>query len=65
MGGFGRRSPRRADLAEHHHRIAVVVENLDFADPLATGRETLGRGHRGKRLPRTVAGIPTADPPPG
>ena len=59
-GGFGRRSPRRADLAEHHHRIAVVVENLERADALATGRETLGRGHRGKRLPRTVAGIPTA-----
>ncbi|WP_422224522.1 hypothetical protein [Mycobacterium sp.] len=39
---------------------AVVVENLDFADARATGRETLGRGMRGKRLRRTVAGIPTA-----
>ncbi len=38
---------------------AVVVENLDFADARATGRETLGRGVRGKRLRRTVAGIPT------
>ena len=38
---------------------AVVVENLDFADARATGRETLGRGPRGKRLRRTVAGIPT------
>ncbi len=39
---------------------AIVVENLNFADPRATGRETLGRGQRGKRLRRTVAGIPTA-----
>jgi hypothetical protein len=38
---------------------AVVVENLDFADARAAGRETLGRGRRGKRLRRTVAGIPT------
>jgi hypothetical protein len=35
---------------------AVVVENLDFADARATGRETLGRGKRGKRLRRTIAG---------
>jgi hypothetical protein len=38
---------------------AVVVENLDFADARATGRETLGRGAGGKKLRRTVAGIPT------
>jgi hypothetical protein len=38
---------------------AIVGENLDFADARATGRETLGRGSRGKRLRRTVAGIPT------
>ena len=37
----------------------VVVENLDFVDARATGRETLGRGRRGKRLRRTIAGIPT------
>ena len=48
------------DLAVHHGCTAVVVENLDFADTRCTGRETLGRGHRGKRLRRTVAGIPTA-----
>jgi hypothetical protein len=36
-----------------------VVENLDFADTRAIGRERLGRGARGKRLRRTVAGIPT------
>jgi IS605 OrfB family transposase len=38
---------------------AVVVENLDFCDARATGRETLGRGRHGKRLRRTIAGIPT------
>lgn len=39
---------------------AVVIENLDFADARATGRETMGRGTRGKGFRRTVAGIPTA-----
>lgn len=47
------------DLAHHHNCSAIVVENLDFADARATGRETLGRGRRGKRLRRTIAGIPT------
>lgn len=46
-------------IAELHQCTAVVVENLDFADARATGRETLGRGTRGKRMRRTVAGIPT------
>jgi hypothetical protein len=46
-------------LAHQHSCSAIVVENLDFADARATGRETLGRGQRGKRLRRTVAGIPT------
>ncbi len=36
-----------------------MVENLDFADARATGRERLGRGARGKRLRRTVTAIPT------
>lgn len=48
------------DLAELHNCTAIVVENLNFADARATGRETLGRGARGKRLRRAVAGIPTA-----
>ena len=47
------------DFAEHHQCTAIVVENLDFADARATGRETLGRGKRGKRFRRAVAGIPT------
>jgi hypothetical protein len=37
----------------------IVVEDLDFADARQTGRETLGRGKRGKRFRRLVAGIPT------
>ncbi|HKH51559.1 MAG TPA: hypothetical protein VKA77_07150 [Mycobacterium sp.] len=45
--------------AQQHNCAAIVVENLDFTDARATGRETLGRGARGKRLRRTVAGIPT------
>jgi hypothetical protein len=47
------------DVARQHHCSAIVVENLNFADARATGRETLGRGARGKRLRRTVAGIPS------
>jgi IS605 OrfB family transposase len=47
------------DRARQHNCSAIVVENLDFADARAVGRDTLGRGKRGKRLRRTVAGIPT------
>jgi hypothetical protein len=38
----------------------IAVEDLNFADARATGRETMGRGARGKRFRRTVSGIPTA-----
>jgi hypothetical protein len=48
------------DTAAHAGCTAVVIENLDFADARATGRDTMGRGRRGKRFRRTVAGIPTA-----
>lgn len=48
------------DTAHQAGCSAIVVENLNFVDARATGRETLGRGKRGKRLRRTVAGIPTA-----
>jgi hypothetical protein len=48
------------DTADHAGCSAVVIENLDFADARATGRDTMGRGNRGKRFRRTVAGIPTA-----
>lgn len=47
------------DHAHQHNCAVIVAENLDFADARATGRETLGRGRRGKQLRRTVAGIPT------
>lgn len=47
------------DQAHQQCCAAIVIENLDFADTRATGREILGRGRRGKRLRRTVAGIPT------
>ena len=45
--------------AQQHNCEAIVLENLDFADARAVGRDTLGRGKRGKRLRRTIAGIPT------
>lgn len=48
------------DAAAHARCAAVVIENLDFADARAVGRDTMGRGQRGKRFRRTVAGIPTA-----
>ena len=39
---------------------AIAIENLSFEDSRNTGRETMGRGGRGKQFRRTVAGIPTA-----
>jgi hypothetical protein len=39
--------------------IAIGIEDLSFADSRQTGRETLGRGRRGKRFRRVIAGIPT------
>jgi hypothetical protein len=51
----------RLILYTRRHRIAAVaVEDLDFADARAAGRETMGRGKRGRRFRKTVAGIPTA-----
>ena len=48
------------DTAQQHRCSAVVVENLNFAEARTAGRETMGRGQRGKTFRRTVAGIPTA-----
>jgi hypothetical protein len=48
------------DTATHAGCTAVMIENLDFADARASGRDTMGRGQRGKRFRATVAGIPTA-----
>jgi IS605 OrfB family transposase len=43
-----------------HGIAAIAVEDLNFADARAVGRETMGRGRRGKRFRKTVAGIPTS-----
>jgi IS605 OrfB family transposase len=45
---------------QRHHITAIAVEELNFADARTTGRETMGRGARGKRFRKTVSGIPTA-----
>ena len=37
-----------------------MIEDLDFTDARNTGRETMGRGKRGKQFRKTVAGIPTS-----
>jgi hypothetical protein len=46
-------------LAKAHGCRSITVENLDFSDARQAGRETLGRGRRGKAFRRTVAGMPT------
>jgi IS605 OrfB family transposase len=50
--------------ARQYGAHAVVIENLDFAQHRAEGREHAGnrpaRGQRGRRFRRAVAGIPTA-----
>ncbi|MFE2067350.1 hypothetical protein ACFXDH_34070 [Streptomyces sp. NPDC059467] len=51
---------RLITLARDNGCAAIVVENLGFADARATGRETMGRGRRGRAFRRTVAQIPTA-----
>jgi IS605 OrfB family transposase len=43
-----------------HSTGTIAIEDLNFADARQSGRETMGRGQRGKRFRRTVAGIPTA-----
>lgn len=43
-----------------HGITTIAVEDLNFADARTTGRETMGRGQRGKRFRKTVSGIPTA-----
>ncbi|ACZ32231.1 hypothetical protein Xcel_3231 [Xylanimonas cellulosilytica DSM 15894] len=39
---------------------SISIENLGFDDARSTGRETMGRGRRGKRFRRVVAGLPTS-----
>ncbi|MEV7535816.1 hypothetical protein ACIQNV_10430 [Streptomyces hydrogenans] len=47
-------------IAERHHCAGIAIEDLGFDEARATGRETMGRGGRGKKFRRTVSGIPTA-----
>ncbi|AWZ10587.1 hypothetical protein DRB96_28075 [Streptomyces sp. ICC1] len=47
-------------LAHQYGCAGLAIENLGFADARATGRETMGRGKRGKTFRRTVSGLPTA-----
>jgi IS605 OrfB family transposase len=51
---------RLIHYTRRHGIDTIAVEDLDFADAHAVGRETMGRGRRGKRFRNTVAGIPTA-----
>ncbi|BEL42054.1 hypothetical protein [Mycobacteroides abscessus] len=51
---------RLLHLAAQHGCASISIENLGFEQARNTGRETMGRGRRGKRFRRTVAGIPTA-----
>ncbi|MFZ3498554.1 hypothetical protein ACODT5_35895 [Streptomyces sp. 5.8] len=47
-------------LAKLHDCAGLAIENLGFDDARSTGRETMGRGKRGKTFRRTVVGLPTA-----
>lgn len=55
---------RIIDTARNYAAAAVVIEDLDFADARAEGRERHGnrpaRGKRGRSFRRQIAGIPTA-----
>ncbi|MFG2880554.1 hypothetical protein ACGFYU_36995 [Streptomyces sp. NPDC048337] len=48
------------NLAKTNGCAGLAIENLGFDDARATGRETTGRGKRGKTFRRTVSGLPTA-----
>ena len=52
------------DSARQNGARAIVIEDLDFAEARAEGRERAGsrpsRGRRGRTFRRVVAGIPTA-----
>ncbi|MDX3103052.1 hypothetical protein [Nonomuraea angiospora] len=47
-------------IARQHGCAGIAIENLGFDDVRNLGRESMGRGRRGKAFRRTVAGIPTA-----
>src|SRR6266545_261327 len=47
------------EVAQKRGCTAIGIEDLDFTDARQTGRDRLGRGRRGRRFRRVVAGIPT------
>ncbi len=51
---------RLIHYTKRHGIDTIAVEDLDFADARTMGRETMGRGPRGKRFRKTVSGLPTA-----
>ena len=48
------------DIAVTYGCGSIACEDLNFADARATGRETMGRGKRGKQFRQTVSSMPTA-----
>jgi IS605 OrfB family transposase len=46
-------------IAKANNCASISIENLNFEDARNTGRETMGRGKRGKKFRKTVSGIPT------
>jgi len=57
-GGHVRVTEGGRRLARTRHNLGAA--GLTMAGWRAAGRETMGRGRRGRRFRRTVAGIPTA-----
>lgn len=51
---------RLIHYCRRHGTGTIAIEDLNFADARQAGRETMGRGQRGRRFRSTVAGIPTA-----
>ena len=67
-GGAGRNNASLRHAITRLLRIAVAancgsisIENLNFRDARAAGRERMGRGRRGKKFRRCVASMPTAE----
>ncbi|MDE2862742.1 MAG: hypothetical protein OXL33_04765, partial [Chloroflexota bacterium] len=48
-----------AGWAIEHRCASIAMEDLDFADARDKGRESMGRGRRGREFRRRVADIPT------
>lgn len=47
-------------LAHQNGCSVIAIENLDFTDARALGKEKFGKGVRAKKFRKTVLGIPTA-----